>query len=110
MKKINIKDIFVVALCKNGRNPIGEACYNDQAYSKMTPDDRVKMMDRLIYNISILMKEAKKTHLASYKKLDTNDVDTDFITRLSTNEFFFYTSAPLTLKEFECLVCKFSNC
>lgn len=104
MKKLKIKDILVIALVKeDGKNPIGEAC-KAQAYSEMTLDDRGKMMVRLLNKITILINEANETHLVNGNNSDTEDINLEFITRLSTNEFFFYTFAPLTLKEFETLM------
>lgn len=102
MKKLKIKDILVIALV-DGRYRYGET-YKDQAYLKMTSGDRSRMVDRLLDKISILMEEAKTTHLVNSRKSDPEDINTDFITRLSTHEFFFYTLAPLTLKEFETLM------
>ncbi|MFT4059545.1 MAG: hypothetical protein QM652_08365 [Legionella sp.] len=60
-------------------------------------------MNRLFTNIYHLMREANAIHLANYKSSNTNEIDSNYITRLSTNEFFFYTQEPLTLKEFEAL-------
>lgn len=102
MKKLKIKDILVLALL-DGRYRYGET-YKGQAYLKITSDDRSRMLDRLLDKISILMEEAKTTHLVNSRKSDPEDINTDFITRLSTHEFFFYTLAPLTLKEFETLM------
>lgn len=94
MKKLKIKDILVIALVKeDGKNPIGEAC-KDQAYSEMTLDDRGKMMVRLLNKITILINEANETHLVNGNNSDTEDINLEFITRLSTMNFSF-TRLPL---------------
>jgi hypothetical protein len=59
------------------------------------------MVIRLEESISKLMDDAKTTYQANRYKPGTTEVNPDYIARLSTNEFFFYTKEPLTLKEFE---------
>lgn len=102
--KFKIKDIAVVALSLHWRHlPIGEAPKKGEGYKRMTADDRVQMLERLSRGIDDLMKEALATHLDSHKVSGTDAIDPDYITRLSTNEFFFYTQEPLTLQEFKTL-------
>ncbi len=81
------------------RAPVGEAprAGYPQPLSLMPPQERQKMVERLEKSIFTLMDEAKDTHEANNIKYNVPD----HITRLSTNEFFFYTKEPLTLKEFE---------
>lgn len=55
-----------------------------------------KTLDRLESSIKQLMTLAEKDHNDS-----TLSSNLDYMTRLSTNECFFYTKAPLELKEFE---------
>ncbi|WP_218814539.1 hypothetical protein [Rickettsiella endosymbiont of Dermanyssus gallinae] len=85
MSKLKIKDIVVVALCEPS-NPIGEAPGRYDMYQKMTPMDRVDMVDRLFIGIGNLIEQAEIDHLKSRGKGD--DVDRNYITRISTNEFF----------------------
>lgn len=100
--RFKIKDIAVVALSQNWSHfPIGEAPKKGQAYQRMTPDEREQMLGRLSRGIDGLMNEAYVTHLDNCMTPHSNTVDPDYITRLSTNEFFFFTQEPLTLQEFE---------
>ena len=58
-------------------------------------------IQRLEEGISQLMDEAQKMYQDNCYKPGTAEIDDGYIARLSTNEFFFYTKEPLTLKEFE---------
>ncbi|CEG57277.1 hypothetical protein [Legionella fallonii] len=84
-------------------SPIGEAFRPGKPIPThpMTTVERRDMVARLERTISDLMIEATKTYQANCYKPNTNEVDPDYISRLSTNEFFFYAKEPLTLKEFE---------
>ncbi len=81
-------------------NPIGEA------FTKKLPVplfpismlERQNMVQRLEDSISQLMDGAQRTYQDNCYKPGTMDIDGNYITRLSTNEFFFYTEEPLTLK------------
>ncbi len=95
-----IKDIAVVCTLLD-HYPIGEAPRKGQQYLPMTADHRLRMHDRLLSGVSKLMDLAHTTHLANNKVVGTEEVDPNYITRLSTNEFYFYTQEPLTLSEFE---------
>ncbi|MDP1602612.1 MAG: hypothetical protein Q8M03_05050 [Legionella sp.] len=109
MPRPTIKDIIVVAELtkykKDGalqtRYPIGEAPMGGETVKRMSAAERAGMQKRLFYTINNLIETAAATHLADCKLPDTDEVNQDFITRLSTNEFFFYTQEPLTLQEFE---------
>lgn len=81
--------------------PVGEALKRDdpQPMAPMLLEERQNMINRLEESIYILMNEAKATYTANNSRHN----DLEHITRLSTNEFFFYTKEPLTLKEFEAL-------
>jgi hypothetical protein len=111
MSRPTIKDIIAVAELtkyeKDGalqtRYPIGEALTGGETFERMTAYERAGMEERLFYTINNLIETAAATHLADCKLPDTDEVNQDFITRLSTNEFFFYTQEPLTLQEFEAL-------
>ncbi|OEH46989.1 hypothetical protein lpari_02037 [Legionella parisiensis] len=97
-----IRDKAVIAEITRG-NPIGEA-RGENAYISIFPmrsDERKNMVKRLDESIRELMDDAERTYQANCFKPGTRVVDPDYITRLSTNEFFFYTEEPLTLKEFE---------
>lgn len=93
-----IHDRAIIAEPENDYRPVGEAA--GAAYFQQNPmllQEHQDMLARLNHTILNLMEEAKATHEADNQKYH----DPDRITRLSTNEFFFYTKAPLTIKEFE---------
>jgi hypothetical protein len=83
--------------------PIGEAFRpgDPMPLRPIEDDERKDMVNRLERSILGLMVEAEKTYQTNCYKPNTSEVDPDYIVRLSTNEFFFYTKEPLTLKEFE---------
>ena len=91
-----IHEKAVIAAVSPNRYPVGEAPREDdpQPLSLMLPQERQEMVERLENSIFTLMDEAKVAH-------QDNNLNPDHITRLSTNEFFFYTKEPLTIKEFE---------
>lgn len=102
-----IQDIAVVA-CTNQGIPIGEAFRPDVQETHhplypMMPDERESMLFRLKSSIYELMDESHRTFKANCKRPNTSEIDPEYMTRLSTNEFFFYTLEPLTLTEFEVL-------
>lgn len=99
-----IQDKAVVAISAFNP-PIGEASGTDDTVltQPMADNERQIMIKRLEQSIATLMVEAMKTYQAKCHKRGTKEVDPDYITRLSTNEFFFYTKEPLELKEFETL-------
>ena len=111
MPRPTIKDIIVVAeLTKHEKDgalqtiyPVGEAPIGGETRERMAAAERASMEERLFYTINDLVETAKATHLGHCKVPDTDEVNQDFITRLSTNEFFFYTQEPLTLQEFDAL-------
>lgn len=59
---------------------------------------------RLERTISELIAKAQENHQQNTEKLNSEDLD--YITRLTTNENFFYTNEPLSLTEFEILMNK----
>jgi hypothetical protein len=97
-----IQDIAVIA-APTGGNPIGEALRkgDPKPSSPMIHSEREDMVGRLEHSILELMDNADKTYQANCYKPGTTELEPDYITRLSTNEFFFYTQEPLTLSEFE---------
>lgn len=101
-KKIVIQEKAVIAVGTSG-NPIGEALKAGTPIpaSPLTLPERSDMVERMENSISGLMDDAENTYQANCRPPRTTGVDQDYITRLSTNEFFFYTKEPLTLKEFE---------
>lgn len=66
-------------------------------------EGRDEMINRLFNGINLLMTSAHETYLAESKLAGSEEVDMEFMLRMNTNEFFFYTEAPLTLIEFEAL-------
>lgn len=101
-EKLNIKDIAIIGVYR-GNSPVGEAPRGAIPFPPvpMTSSERLDMLQRLEDSIGQLMDEAQENHEKNCYKPGTNEVDKDYITRLSTNEFFFYTKEPLTLQEFE---------
>lgn len=101
-KKLIIQEIAVIAEASRG-NPVGEALTKSDPIppSPMTLPERHNMVGRLDLSITELMDEAENIYQTNSNTAGTTDRDPDYITRLSTNEFFFYTKEPLTLKEFE---------
>lgn len=101
-KTPTIQDKAVIAKVTIG-NPVGEALrkIDPIPLGPMTTPEREDMVDRMENSIKDLMDEAESTYQANCKIPGTSNVDPDYITRLSTNEFFFYTKEPLTMKEFE---------
>ncbi|MBL7479429.1 hypothetical protein [Legionella bononiensis] len=103
-KKLVIQDKAVIARM-SGKNPVGEArkATDPIPTAPMTDNERKDMAERLELSLYELMDDAENTYQANCHFPETTDVDPDYITRLSTNEFFFYTKEPLTLEEFEAL-------
>ena len=59
------------------------------------------MIERQFKSINQMMKFASDDHHTLRKKEGSDERDPDYITRISTAEFTFYTAEPLTLSEFE---------
>lgn len=98
-----IQDKAVIAVITKS-NPIGEAglkAGETLSTVPMTQQERQDMVERLEHSISELMDDAENSHQVNSHITGTTDPDPEYITRLSTNEFFFYTKEPLSLKEFE---------
>ena len=93
--EVKIRDIVVTALCSEvGKNPVGEASLFNSS-TEFSVDERQEMIKRLINSIQGLVDIA----ILDSKKSNLNG-DND-ITRISTNEFYYYTQRPLSLDEFE---------
>ena len=104
LKKISINNIVVVEKKDNKRCfGIGEAWRKGDPLplSRMNAAEREDMLLRLESSIAYLMDDAN----IKYQAYNTNDSmrALDYIVRLSTNEFFFYTKEALTLQEFQVL-------
>ncbi|MDF1678505.1 MAG: hypothetical protein P1U32_07420 [Legionellaceae bacterium] len=99
MPNVSIRDIAVLAKAASTASPCaGEAPGKGETYSEVSPEARADAVARLQTSIFTLMDNAEQVHLQQV----ANDPDSDnYITRLSTNEFFFYTKAPLMLEEFQ---------
>lgn len=84
-------------------SPIGEALRGDDPIPNfpMAPSEREDMVERLEKSISELMVDAENMYQVNCYIPGTTEIDPDYIARLSTHEFFFYTREPLTLQEFE---------
>jgi hypothetical protein len=98
---LTIQDKAIIAVMEKG-NPIGEALSRGALSTfPMTMSERQDMIQRLSGSVSQLLDDAQKTYQDNCYQPGTTNIDGDYIVRLSTNEFFFYTKEPLTLKEFE---------
>jgi len=86
LPEIIIKDIAIVAASKE-RN--GEVVEPGKILPPMMTDDRLKMKNRLADSIKGLINTAHDTHLLHNKVSGSNETRPHYITRLSTNEFFF---------------------
>lgn len=96
-------DTALVAVSKTLQDVhVGEANVRNLRASPMPQIEREAMIARLFGGISQIMDKAQAQHQVNYQKLltENNEVEPDFITRVSTNEFFFYTEEPLTIGEY----------
>lgn len=93
---VQIQDIICAAL------PPGEADPNPTGEFNKTDADQTTQLPRMYASIKGLVKKAAQEHLSqncdSHGQLKSDCKNN--ITRLTTNEFLFFTKAPLTLKEF----------
>jgi hypothetical protein len=96
-----IQEKAIIALGKT--NPMGEAPRRAAPVPSkpMEDSERHDMVARLQTTISDLMHDAENTYQANCYNDETQEFNPDYITRLSTNEFFFFTKEPLSLQEFE---------
>ena len=99
-----IKDSAVIARIDSSKpSPVGEAFRKGDSVPThpMAPQERADMVARLEGGIEHLMTIAKNNYKVNCFKPGTRVVDPNYIERLSTNEFFFYTKEPLSMEEFE---------
>ena len=102
MPKLKIRDIAVLAnFNATPRRIYGEAPDKDDVYTELTPEERANTVTRLQSSIFSLMDNAAQTHNEHLQNTTDSSEADNYITRLSTHEFFFYTKAPLSLDEFE---------
>ena len=95
--KVIIRDLVVVSASKTGEKPTGEAGQSGEIGTTLT-SDQLDVVPRLTNFIHELIDIAVLDH-----QTQNATKDLDYITRLSTHEFFFYTQKPLSLIEFEIL-------
>ena len=104
-EKIKIHNLVVVAQQAGDKEyfGFGEAWRKgDQLpLAPMNAVERDDMLLRLERSIACLMDDANKTYQDNYKRDLRSSLD--YIVRLSTHEFFFYTQEALTLEEFQVL-------
>lgn len=95
-----IQDIAIVARSDFGDTPSGEAIGEHHA-ALIAHLEKAGKFDGALKRIEIsiiqLMDYAKMLHERHVHRFTAGS----FVTRLSTNEFFFYTKEPLTLAEFQ---------
>ena len=100
-EKVFIKDFVVVSKEeKDEKKPTGEF---DGTSSDEKPE---RTIDRLFHAIESLTSQASSLHINENYNNDGKLKNTNHITRLLTNEFFFYTKNPLTLEQFQKLMNK----
>lgn len=82
------------------------ACSFNGEFGKLDApvEPSTKTVERLFHKIAFLAEEAKNAHLANNYNHHPRAV-----TRLITNEFYFYTKRPLSLSDFEQLQEKIAN-
>ncbi|MDI1352083.1 MAG: hypothetical protein PSV35_04825 [bacterium] len=103
MAKIKIKDIAVVS--QFIKNTVGADVISPlrNKFISLNATQRQSMIEGIWDEMVYLMKFAQASHLAG-NKLNNSPLEIpQYITRLSTNEFFFYTQDPLTVDEFTTL-------
>lgn len=120
-ERIVIKEVLAVAKEKFGitsftapHSPVGEFGKpshfgGHQPFSNETPD---QLIDRLYTAINMLVMMASEQHRIDNCIPGSNELlpaNKNNITRILTNEFFFYTSKPLTLNQFQTLQQKIAN-
>lgn len=90
------------------RSPVGEVFRSGSFihYHPMTAAERADTLSRLEQSITKIMSMALSTYTDNCCKEGSTEIDPDYISRISTNEFLFYTREPLTLDEFEILLNK----
>lgn len=106
MPNVRIRDIAVIEdLDPTGHAPVGEGPKNGAATTqRLNIQERADMIQRQFESIAQLMKFAQSDHGANCIQEGTAEKDPDYITRISTAEFNFYTIEPLNLPEFEELI------
>lgn len=106
---VTIQDMVVAAIGErlhdgtiSFNQPTGEFGRIDQFYKLIVPSPE-DSIERISKHINGLMTKAGDFHRASYcdanGQLKAENVDK--VTRLITNEFYFYTAKPFSLSEFE---------
>lgn len=111
---VKIQDIVVVATRHKKRNPVGEFCDPTIFGGKKLKDTESadEVIDRLYNHIEELASYAAEKHRAMNCIANSNELkayNRYNITRLVTNEFYFYTMKPLTLEQFASLQNKLFN-
>lgn len=102
---ISIQDIVVAAKAKSG-NPTGEFGNPTLSGGRMPPhnESQQQVIDRLFTYASSLITDAAEQHKANnFANGKIIPGKENNITRLVTNEFFFYTKQPLSILEFQAL-------
>lgn len=94
--QVTIRDLVITPILEQGMIYTGEATPYSGANRPLTDDPDV--VPRLTNCINELIDIAALDHQTHNTTKDLN-----YITRLSTHEFFFYTQKPLSLQEFETL-------
>jgi len=109
-----IQDIVVTSFIIDDEHPLGEF-KNPKKFGGKSVDEfesSEALIERLYVHISNLIQLAANHHRKTNCLNDSNELNPDKInqiTRLVTNEFFFFTRKPLTLSEFENLQNKIAD-
>lgn len=111
-----IQDIIVAGFANPGTPsstfPTGEFGKPELFGGSSIPDNEnsAMLLDRLYQQIAHLVSAASVQHRQNFSPdLELLPDKKNHITRLLTNEFFFYTKMPLTLPEFEILMQKIAS-
>lgn len=92
--KITIRDIVIISVPKSHELSTGEADLINNSTSA-TVGDEGDVIIRLTNCINALIDLAASDHHSK-----NTSKDPDYLTRLSTHEFFFYTQRPLSITDF----------
>jgi len=105
-----IQDIVIASkLNKEGKTATGEFGHPENHGGKPAdPNEKPEaVIERLSNAIIDLANDAAAQHRASFCQNGTNTLRDDAknrMTRMTTNEFFFYTQKPLTIEQFQALM------
>lgn len=104
-KPVTIEDVVIVVNDETAGElgkGIGEFSFADM--KSHTPEQHQKALKNLLETIKILVNHFNYVHAKNLDKEEMREGCENDITRLTTNEFLFYTKNPLTIDEFKNLM------